>query len=332
MHQHPVTNRWVLGSLFFYRIKRLKFVLLYIIKYNVGRLDVSENKKKKTIAKSSQLFFTTIMLVVLLVVGLSTATFAWFSSNIEVRSNELIFTAKNVAGANIYITWDDPETIIFENLDATALKALRTIEFSDPEEIVPMVPNVAPVKGTTNVIDFANSFYGATTNVQIDDEDPDDEDPLVFNMDGYLEKPYIGNNGVTQDYFYIINGDATATNVSALVTIKGDNLSLLRVALFVEDEFKGIVVANNIDPNVSATHYGEIKYGEDATTNGFEKIANEEDPISFEIPGTANEEGKDNYVKVAIVCWYDGVWLDESGQTKTASVSLIFKANSANNG
>jgi hypothetical protein len=294
---------------------------------------VSENKKKKTIAKSSQLFFTTIMLVVLLVVGLSTATFAWFSSNIEVRSNELIFTAKNVAGANIYITWDDPETIIFENLDATALKALRTIEFSDLEEIAPMVPNVAPVKGTTNVIDFANSFYGATTNVQIDDEDP-----LVFNMDGYLEKPYIGNNGVTQDYFYIINGDATATNVSALVTIKGDNLSLLRVALFVEDEFKGIVVANNIDPNVSATHYGEIKYGEDATTNGFEKIANEEDPISFEIPGTANEEGKDNYVKVAIVCWYDGVWLDESGQidesgqTKTASVSLIFKANSANNG
>jgi hypothetical protein len=290
---------------------------------------VNEDKKKNSIVKSSQLFFTTIMLVVLLVVGLSTATFAWFSSNIEVRSNELIFTAKNVAGANIYITWDDPANIDFASLDATALKALRTIEFSDPEEIAPMVPNVAPVKDTTKAIDFTSSFYGATTDVQVDEQDP-----LVFNMDGYLEKPYTGNNGATpaQNYFYIINGDATATNVSALVTIKGDNLSLLRIALFVEDKFKGIVVANDIDPNVSATHYGEIKYGQDATTNGFAKIANEENLISFEIPGTANEDGKDNYVKVAIVCWYDGVWLDESGQNKTASVSLIFRADSTNNG
>jgi len=66
---------------------------------------VNTNKKENSILKSSsRLFITTIMMVVLLVVGLSTATFAWFSSNIEVRSNELTFTAKNVAGANIYIT------------------------------------------------------------------------------------------------------------------------------------------------------------------------------------------------------------------------------------
>jgi hypothetical protein len=290
---------------------------------------VNKNKKEKSIVKSivksSQLFFTTVMMVLLLIVGLSTATFAWFSSNIEVRSNELIFTAKNVAGANIYITWDNPANMVWSEVDKSTM---RVIEFSNPGEIAPMVPNAAPTNVTT-VEQFRSMFYGATTNVQFDENDP-----LIFNMDGYPENPYVGNNGEEQpqNYFYIINGDTTTTKVSALVTIKGDNLSLLRVAIFVDDVFKGIIVAKDIDPAISATHYGEIVYEADATTNGFNKIPNTTEPIAFNIPGTANEDGKDNFVKVAIICWYDGVWLDESGQTKTASVSLVFRADATNNG
>lgn len=281
-----------------------------------------EKKPKSILRSSSQLFFTTIMMVVLLVLGLSTATFAWFSSNIEVRSNELIFTAKNVAGANIYITWDNPADMVWEQVDKSTM---RTIQFSDPEEIAPMVPKTAPIN-TTTASQFKANFYGATTNVPVDENDP-----LIFNTEGYPETPYLGNNGAAtpQDYFYIINGDATTTNVSALITFKGDNLSLLRVALFVNDEFKGIVVANDIDPEKSATHYGEIVYEADATTNGFNKIPNATEPISFSIPGIGG--GEANYVKVAIVCWYDGVWLDETGQSKTSSISLIFRADSTTN-
>lgn len=281
---------------------------------------MNKEKKGKLILKSYQLSFTTIMMVVLLIVGLSTATFAWFSSNIEVRSNELIFTAKNVAGANIYITWDNPADMVWEEIDKSTM---RTIQFANPEEIAPMVPKTEPT-ATTTVSQFNTSFYGGTTNVQVDENDPF---PLVFNMDGYPEKPYIGNNGAQQpkEFFYIINGDATATSVSALVSIKGDNSSLLRVALFVDDAFKGIVVANDIDPEKSATHYGEIVYEADATTNGFNKISNATEPLSFNIPGIGG--GEANYVKVAVVCWYDGVWLDEKGQSKSSSISLIFRAD-----
>lgn len=285
---------------------------------------MSNDKKNKSIFKSSsQLFFTTIMMVVLLIVGLSTATFAWFSSNIEVRSNELIFTAKNVAGANIYITWDNPEEMNWDEVDKSTMRA---IQFADPEEISPMVPKNAP-NDTTTVSDFKDSFYGATTNVQIDENDR-----LIFNTDGYVENPYLGNNGGNQPqrYFYVINGDATSTKVSTLITFKGDNMSLLRVALFVDDAFKGIVVANDIDPEKSATHYGEIVYEADATTKGFKTIPNATEPLSFNIPGIGG--GEANYVKVAVVCWYDGVWLDESGQSKTASISLVFRADSTNNG
>jgi len=285
---------------------------------------VNTNKKENSILKSSsRLFITTIMMVVLLVVGLSTATFAWFSSNIEVRSNELTFTAKNVAGANIYITWDNPEEMNWDEVDKSTMRA---IQFADPEEILPMVPKNAPTD-TTTVSQFKDSFYGATTNVQ-----ENENDPLIFNTGGMLKSPYLGNNGAAtpQEYFYIINGDATSTSVSTLVTFKGDNMSLLRVALFVDDVFKGIVVTNNIDPTTADTHYGEIVYGEDATTNGFNKISHDAtEPISFTIPGIG--AGQKNYVKVAIVCWYDGVWLDESGQSKTASISLVFRADSTGN-
>ncbi len=285
-----------------------------------------EKKQKFILRSSSQLFFTTIMMVVLLVLGLSTATFAWFSSNIEVRSNELIFTAKNVAGANIYITWDNPADMIWDEVDKSTM---RTIQFSDPEEIAPMVPKSAPIN-TTTVTQFEGLFYGATTNIKVDENDPLIFN-IIFNTDGYPETPYLGNNGTAtpQKHFYIINGDATPTNVSALITFRGDNLSLLRVALFVNDQFRGIVVANDINPEKSATHYGEIVYEADATTNGFNKIPNATDPISFSIPGIGG--GEANYVKVAIVCWYDGVWLDETGQSKTSSISLIFRADSTTN-
>lgn len=282
-----------------------------------------EKKQKFILRSSSQLFFTTIMMVVLLILGLSTATFAWFSSNIEVRSNELIFTAKNVAGANIYITWDNPADMVWEEVDKSAMRA---IQFADPEEIAPMVPKNAPTN-TTTTTQFSSAFYTGTTNVQ-----ENENDPLIFNTGGMLESPYLGNNGAAtpQEYFYIINGDTTSTSVSTLVTFKGDNMSLLRVALFVDDVFKGIVVTNNIDPTTADTHYGEIVYGEDATTNGFNKIPHDAtEPISFTIPGIG--AGQKNYVKVAIVCWYDGVWLDESGQSKTASISLVFRADSTGN-
>lgn len=284
---------------------------------------MNTNKKENSILKSSsRLFITTIMMVVLLVVGLSTATFAWFSSNIEVRSNELTFTAKNVAGANIYITWDNPANMIWDEVDKSTMRA---IQFADPEGIAPMVPNIAPTN-TTTTTQFSSAFYTGTTNVQ-----ENENDPLIFNTGGMLKSPYLGNNGAAtpQEYFYIINGDATSTSVSTLVTFKGDNMSLLRVALFVDDVFKGIVVTNNIDPTTADTHYGEIVYGEDATTNGFNKISHATEPISFTIPGIG--AGQKNYVKVAIVCWYDGVWLDESGQSKTASISLVFRADSTGN-
>ncbi len=280
---------------------------------------MNEKKREKSLFKaSSQLFFTTIAMVLLLIIGLSTATFAWFSSNIEVRSNELTFTAKNVAGANIYITWDNPADMIWETVDKTTM---RVIQFANPEEIAPMVPLSMPTD-TTTVALFDASFYSGTTNIQIAPTDP-----LTFNTDGYSESPYIGNNGATesQEYFYIINGDATETNVSTFITFKGDNMSLLRVALFVDDVYKGIVVAGNIDPGTADTHYGPIVYGADATTAGFAKIPNTTAPISFTIPGISGTQN--NYVKVAVVCWYDGVWLDEKGQSKSSSISLIFRAD-----
>lgn len=274
---------------------------------------MSINMQKFSLRSSSQLFFTTIAMILLLIIGLSTATFAWFSANSRVGSGSIVFEARNTASASIYLGWD------IDSLESE-------ITFSAPEEIDPMVPIAEPVVGETTVDAFYNSFYSST----ISPEGPLGE-PSVFNENGFRVIPYKANQAppdveVLQDYFYIINGSAEPTNVMMQVIFEGINAPLLRVALFINQRYVGIVRPQVEETELmAATHFGPIVENSLAGTDNFDQIPTA--PLSLTFPIGGNDGVATNYYqRLDLVCWYDGVWLDENFMDTNAQISLIFRS------
>lgn len=265
---------------------------------------------KSSLKSSTQLFFTTIAMILLLVVGLSTATFAWFSANSRVGSGSIVFEARNTASASIYLGW---------TIDSTESE----ITFSAPDEIDPMVPLSQPVVGVTTADSFYNSFYSAS----ISPVGPLGE-PSVFNENGFRVIPYKANQAppdapVLQDYFYIINGSADPTNVMMQVVFEGINAPLLRVSLFTNERYVGTIRPYETDP-MAATHFGPIIENGLAGTEDFGQIPTE---LSLTFPIGGNDGVATNYYqRLDLVCWYDGVWLDENFMDTNAQISLIFRS------
>lgn len=271
---------------------------------------MSINTQKFSLRSSTQLFFTTIAMILLLIIGLSTATFAWFSANSRVGSGAITFEARNTASASIYLGWD------IDSLESE-------ISFSAPEEIDPMVPLAEPVVGVTTPDAFYNSFYSAS----VTPVGPLGE-PSVFNENGFRVIPYKANQAppdavALQDYFYIINGSADPTNVMMQVIFEGVNAPLLRVALFTNERYVGTIRPYETDP-MAATHFGPIIENSLAGTDNFGQIPTE---LSLTFPiGGNNGVATDYYQRLDLVCWYDGVWLDENFMDTNAQISLIFRS------
>jgi hypothetical protein len=269
---------------------------------------MSIEMQKFSLRSSSQLFFTTIAMILLLVVGLSTATFAWFSANSRVGSGSIIFEARNTASASIYLGWV-PDSVE------------SSITFSAPEEIDPMVPSFAPIN-TTRVDDFTNNFYTASISPE-----GDNGEPSVFNENGFRVLPYKAYQGPpdsveTQDYFYVINGSAEPTIVVMQVTFEGDNAALLRVGLFVNETYVGTIRPYDVDP-MATTHCGPIVEGGNPYSDGFIEIPTDM-ALSFGLGGKV-DGSTDHFVRVEVVCWYDGVWLDEDFMDGNAEIALVFR-------
>lgn len=266
---------------------------------------MSKNRPVKTIVGSFRVFATTFFMLVLLFVSISTATLAWFSANSRVSTGSITFQAQSDNAVNIRLGWDK-----------TA--GLDTISFLNPASgIGPMVPSVNPVVGTTTSAQFLASFTTATV-------DPEDG---LFNSAGVFARPYIcyGNPNpadlsVEQQYFYVINGsDTNAVTVSITIVVTGDNLirEMLRVSVFAtrsDTIFQDLDTATmyylgTICPIVATadydnTHYGTIAEGTHGTTSFAEQTVDTDPSLTFTVGGA-------NAVKLAVICWYDGVYLNE---------------------
>ncbi len=102
------------------------------------------------------MFFSTILMVVLLIVALSTATFAWFTSNEQVSATETKLTAAKSSEANITIDWlneaDDDQANWRPNQ--------ASLKFNDiTAELEPKIPT-APLAGVANGTDLYATVVG----------------------------------------------------------------------------------------------------------------------------------------------------------------------------
>lgn len=291
---------------------------------------------KKTKFTSSLL--VTIILVILLITALSTATFAWFSSNNVVDVSTFDFVAAVYDGdGELMVGWDDylygwgGDKLSWEEFVDEYVHKHGFITYDLPmkaefKQISPCMPTIAPKKGMIES-DFIDSFQTAQTTLKYDEERQEIRE--VYFRDGV---PYTPPSTIRDDlgqgwadryrfYLYNMNPDFDM-KVTISHSYIGNLHRKLRVAVFVDNALQGILSHNE------RIYYGQIK--EDAYVDEniyFVNKALTYDSMSpdvnvEELPGTDDEyvgswadvstsdfsfvvKHHDN-VSVKLYCWFDG--------------------------
>ena len=253
-----------------------------------------------------------MMLVV--AVALSTATYAWFTSNANVTASSITMTAATNSDAALGIGW-------------AGGAAESAISLSGaPATIAPMVPAAISTGVTTSGV----AFETATTKSV--------NGHLVFNTPSSAT-PYTFTNGAATA-FYVSNLSTVSTvaNVQvqadiAAVTQNKDGSDLIRIAIFKRATagtgdyvLVGILSNTPDDHNVA---YGDVQVGYNAEKGTGQSLSYGESVDYLDLGNLAVNDsaanGSDQIDLVAIV-WMDGYELDNTKSAYDASIGLTFYA------
>ncbi|HKL73972.1 MAG TPA: hypothetical protein VJ903_03675 [Clostridia bacterium] len=263
-------------------------------------------------------FFSSLIIIVLLVVGLSTATFAWFSANNVVNVSSISFIAqtrdKGAAASDLLIAWEPNPT-----------EDNYLIEFAQPididKQLSPIMPLEAPMLGATRSKNelgeniFAQSF---TSGVQ---------ENGVYMYDGFLYEldnddvaPYqcVGKEADQYD-FYLINKNLNfGQEVTIDYSITGDLQDKLCIAIFVEDILQFVL------SNTAQIYYGDIeRHTLVADTLHVDNLVKLSKDNKAYIPVNGS-------VKVTMYAWYNGVTMRDNDINKQSTLNMLqFKAQPA---
>lgn len=250
-----------------------------------------------------KLLLTSIIMMLVIAVALSTATYAWFTSNSTVTASDVTLTAESGAGVALGIGWKDGTT-------GTSITANAALTYN------PMVPSALGV-GTTTFSQV--SWSGATTYV--------DNGVSKFNTP-YSVTPYQYNGtvgGNTKDIFYIENLSDTRSISTITLTLANvtDTNSLLRVAVFTSSTVDGTYTLQAV---LGATADLDTEWGtvsangvvDDLTANNAEVQT-----VTSYVMSNLAAEGK---IYFKVVAWLDGVALDDSTASSTGTLGLNFLA------
>lgn len=247
------------------------------------------------------LFITTIAMVVLMVVALSTATFAWYTSSGTVYADtDTKITTATSSAANIAIGWE-----------ATATGT--SVEFADAADLVPMVPDIQFVKGTTT-FDQAKAAM-KTGSLQKSGSSAkfvaDGTAPVSLwtqsEREGSNKDLYLVNYNTSQaaTVTFALNGPTKVGDANA-----PDVTGIFHLAVFAWDAtaaegagalvYQGMLGADDVD-------YGTIKINEEEllTAGTIEKTA-----FTLTIPAATVTAGSS--LQIALLAWIDGVELNNS--------------------
>lgn len=250
-----------------------------------------------------KLLLTSIVMMLVVAVALSTATYAWFTSNAQVTASTVTLTAESGAGVALGIGWKDGTT-------GTSITANAASTYN------PMVPSEIDV-GETDYADV--DWSGATIYVE--------NDVAKFNAP-YSVTPYQYNGTVdanTKDIFYIENLSPANTIQTITLTLAevADTNSLLRVAVFTSATVDGTytlqaILAESADLDTEWGTVAEDGVVDDLTDDGDEVAT----VTSYAISNLA-AQGK---IYFKVVAWLDGVALNDSTASSTGTLGLNFRA------
>ena len=240
-----------------------------------------------------RLLLTSIVMMIVVAVVLSTATYAWFTSNASVTASTVTLTAESSGGTALGIGW----------LDGTTG---TTITANEASEYKPMVPSDLEV-GTTDFADV--TWSGATTYT--------DGGVAKFNTPYASVSPYQYNGTVDaniKDTFYIENLSTANTISTIVLTLSdvADTNTLLRVGVFTSSTANGTYTLRGVlgaDEDLD-TEWGEIT----AKGQVVADLCDDEVATVTSIEFTnLSAQGK---IFFKVVAWLDGVVLDEISLNK----------------
>lgn len=270
------------------------------------------------------LFISTILMVVLLIVAISTATFAWYSSQNQAKAENAKLTTASTTAANI--------GIYFEG-DGGAGSAVSKVIFGAVTSLKPLVPTTDPEK--TDPADLA--FNEGIVTMNLDNQ-------RVFKQVNSSETPWKQIEAETENTeLYIENLDPDASRKVAIetkinvgeanfevgapglnaveetrTTILNEAKGALRVAIYVKE---GSADAQYLGTyGKGAAKYGILEEGELAATFGTEFTTNDGTFATFDAVGGGSR------IQVFIFAWLEGPIIEARHALVSVPFSLTFTA------
>ncbi len=252
-------------------------------------------------------FIMSLIAVLMLLVALSTATYAWFSSDNIVNLSTISFTAETSSSkeGELTISWDKNKM------------AHDTIRFkNNTPNIDPMIPSIKPY------LDMSYEEFLDNFNAGIE---VDSKNGLIYNYDGIKTTPYTCERPEVDDtpeelkgvnHFYVHNGNqnGVAMNITIEYAFRNDDKKVtsldgkdpvyllkdfLRIAVFVNGKLKGIMATTPVN-------YGAITKGQPvSSTPSTTELTLEQNEFAFKLEA-------DEYAEVTFVTWLDGVGIKSS--------------------
>ena len=255
-----------------------------------------------------RLLITSIVMMLVVAVALSTATYAWFTSNDTVSASTVTLTAESNGGAALGIGWVDGTT-------GTTITANAATTYN------PMVPSALVVDtGSNTPTNFtAVTWSGATTRTVGGDpvfNTPYDPAPAPYQFNGTV-------GGNTKYIFYLEN--LSASNDINSITMSLSNVTdandLLRVAVFTSATEDGTYALRAVLSKTTAqsTEWGTVQADASVAALCSTPVST---TTTYVIDGL--DAGDQLFFKVVV--WLDGAALiDEYAETSTV-VGLNFVA------
>lgn len=274
--------------------------------------------KQNAIKRRAIAILISFLVLVLLFVGVSTATYAWYSAINRALGDSITFTssAYDQLGGDLTIGWAKDSI-------------LNELTFDTPNSnLYPMIPKTEPVIGTTTYYQFVSNnfnYSGQRFN--------GDLQTWICSFGGQNTTPYtcIGSettpDAAIYNYFYLTNRKTTEKQtITAKYVISGDLSEELRVAIFIGDP----VDTNTDVENLASMRFMGILANND--TIYYDTIS--ENDVVMDTPIMDNVYRTSSSISFLIdensskcctlVAWLDGVLINNEDVLKTTSFNIVF--------
>ena len=278
-----------------------------------------------------RLLITSIVMMLVVAVALSTATYAWFTSNASVTASSITMTATTSTAPALGIGWENGEAGSAIELGGSASGVSPMV----PATLYTQAQADASNEDTITAATISTVGFETATTRSVGGH-------LVFNTPE-TATPYTFTDG-TATAFYISNLSTanSVTNVQVQATISAvtqnkDGTGLVRIGIFKRDtagsgDYKlvGVLAATGANDNVA---FGDVAVNANAEKGVGASLSYGASVEYIDLGSlTANDEqanGTDQIDLVAKV-WMDGYELDDDHAQFDAAIALNFYAAPAN--